>query len=102
TVSRGATSSGLRLTWIFTDTTGRSPLRVRPYLRPPPCSLRRHYPDQVRGVPGRTRFSGILPPRRRGEVYTLRAARVSAPTVTRGCCVWRGCVQRTEAEYSPP
>src|SRR5512132_1401615 len=26
--------------------------RVRPSIRPPPCSLRRHYPDQVRGVPG--------------------------------------------------
>src|SRR2546425_4238783 len=48
--------------------------RVRPSVRPPPCSLRRHYPDQVRGVPGRTRFSGFLPPRRREEVYT-RAAR---------------------------
>src|SRR6267142_3954622 len=44
--------------------------RVRPRSLPPPCSLRRHYPDQVRGVPGRTRFSGILPPRRRGGVYT--------------------------------
>src|SRR6266513_3707080 len=30
----------------------------------PSCSLRWDYPDQVRGVPGRTRFSGILPPRR--------------------------------------
>src|SRR2546425_5018511 len=33
------------------------------------CSLRWNYPDQVRGVPGRTRFSGILPPRRQGGVY---------------------------------
>src|SRR5262245_32066521 len=36
----------------------------------PSCSLRWDYPDQVRGVPGRTRFSGILPPRRTREVYT--------------------------------
>src|SRR2546421_9965233 len=28
------------------------PFRVRPSRLPPPCSLRRHYPDQVRGVPG--------------------------------------------------
>src|SRR5262249_46409820 len=35
-----------------------------------PCSLRWDYPDQVRGVPGRTRFSGILPPRRRSEYTT--------------------------------
>ena len=41
---------------------------VRPRLFAP-CSLRRHYPEQVRGVPGRTRFSGILPPRRQGRVY---------------------------------
>ena len=61
--------------------------RVRPSPTPPPCSLRWHYPDQVRGVPGRTRFSGILPPRRTLQVYTgsqlktLRRARdmVSAP-----------------------
>ncbi len=36
-----------------------------------PCSLRWNYPDQVRGVPGRTRFSGILPPRRRSEYTTV-------------------------------
>src|SRR3989442_744588 len=45
----------------------RAQKRVRPWLSP--CSLRWDYPDQVRGVPGRTRFSGILPPRRQGGVY---------------------------------
>src|SRR5262245_65696152 len=37
-------------------------------------SLRWNYPEQVRGVPGRTRFSGDLPPRRRFGVYTLELA----------------------------
>src|SRR6185295_7707583 len=37
-------------------------------------SLRWNYPVQVRGVPGRTRFSGNLPPRRRFGVYTLELA----------------------------
>src|SRR6266581_4029991 len=36
---------------------------------PRSISLRWNYPVQVRGVPGRTRFSGILPPRRQGGVY---------------------------------
>src|SRR5436309_10057083 len=53
---------------------GRAPSRVRPLESLPSCSLRWDYPDQVRGVPGRTRFSGFLPPRRQGEVYHLRRA----------------------------
>src|SRR5262249_5055580 len=63
TFSPSATSRSLPLTTIFINKTAASPRRVRP-LSFPPCSLRWHYPVQVRGVPGRTRFSGILPPRR--------------------------------------
>src|SRR3990172_4533879 len=40
------------------------------HFRRSPCSLRWDYPEQVRGVPGRTRFSGILPPRRQSEYTT--------------------------------
>src|SRR2546421_1979099 len=69
TLSPSATSISRPLTVIFIETKTAAPLsRVRPR-RFAPCSLRRHYPDQVRGVPGRTRFSGILPPRRQRE-YT--------------------------------
>src|SRR6266436_1736224 len=46
---------------------------------PPTCSLRWDYPDQVRGVPGRTRFSGILPPRRTSEVYSGSRAPSTRP-----------------------
>src|SRR5262245_9438617 len=38
-----------------------------------PRSLRWNYPEQVRGVPGRTRFSGNLPPRRKRIIPQLRA-----------------------------
>src|SRR3989440_6288713 len=69
TLSPSATSISRPLTVIFIETKTAAPLsRVRPRLFAP-CSLRRHYPEQVRGVPGRTRFSGILPPRRQGRVY---------------------------------
>src|SRR5215475_2662649 len=68
TFSPSATSRSLPLTTIFINKTAASPRRVRP-LSLPPCSLRWHYPVQVRGVPGRTRFSGILPPRRQAGVY---------------------------------
>src|SRR5215813_4497505 len=65
---------------------GRSLLsRVRPRLFTP-CSLRRHYPEQVRGVPGRTRFSGILPPRRQGEVYQRARQESCAVDLPRGGC----------------
>src|SRR6266704_1912290 len=36
-----------------------------------PCSIRWKCPDQIRGRPGRTRFSRILPPRRRSEHTTV-------------------------------
>src|SRR2546425_1456049 len=56
---------------------GRALSRVRPLQSLPSCPLRWDYPDQVRGVPGRTRFSGILPPRRRTE-YTTAGHRTTA------------------------
>src|SRR5213078_2104479 len=69
TLSPSATSISRPFTVIFMETkTAAPPSRVRPRLFAS-CSLRPHYRDQVRGVPGRTRFSGILPPRRQGE-YT--------------------------------
>src|SRR5205085_5031987 len=69
TLSPSATSISRPFTVIFMETkTAAPPSRVRPRLFAS-CSLRPHYRDQVRGVPGRTRFSGILPPRRQRE-YT--------------------------------
>src|SRR5215470_11622382 len=73
TFSPSATSRSLPLTTIFINKTAASPRRVRPFHRSP-CSLRWHYPVQVRGVPGRTRFSGILPPRRQGRSIPPRRA----------------------------
>src|SRR5215813_7028323 len=68
TLKPSATSRSLPLTTIFINKTAASLRRVRPFSSP--CSLRWNYPDQVRGVPGRTRFSGILPPRRQAEYTT--------------------------------
>src|SRR5690349_21550005 len=64
-----ATSRSLPLTTIFINKTAASPRWVRPFYGSP-CSLRWNYPVQVRGVPGRTRFSGNLPPRRQPEYTT--------------------------------
>src|SRR4029450_4340891 len=73
-------SIDLPLTLIVIDTNGRAPSYGCGRLDPPspPCSLRGNSPDQGRGVPGRTRFSGILPPRRRGE-YTPAVAHTASP-----------------------
>src|SRR4030095_11767826 len=44
-----------------------------------PRSLRWDYPDQVRGVPGRTRFSGNLPPRRASDYTPPSSGGARAP-----------------------
>src|SRR5262249_57180345 len=57
---------------------------------PPPGALRWHYPVQVRGVPGRTRFSGILPPRRHAEYTTAGASAQASVSWRPGLAITRG------------
>src|SRR5262249_13657496 len=59
----------LPLTTIFISKTAAPLHGCGRWISGSPCSLRWNYPGQVRGVPGRTRFSGFLPPRRLAEVY---------------------------------
>src|SRR5207302_10945800 len=79
---------------------GRVPSTGAAALSLTPCSLRWNYPVQVRGVPGRTRFSGNLPPRRQGGVYHrgVKPARAAQASVSwrPGLAITRGSAPSTQ------